>query len=76
MDSVSPFSNLNGFFLRLRLGKWEEGLGGTGYYVACISGIVRIVLSCLWICLYLLRKYDIYIEPESYKFEFSRKLLL
>ncbi|RVW55432.1 hypothetical protein CK203_095552 [Vitis vinifera] len=38
MNSVFPFSHLNGFFLRLRLGKWEEGLGGTGYYVACISG--------------------------------------
>lgn len=35
-----PCSNfcLEGFFLRLRLGKWEEGLGGTGYHVACISG--------------------------------------
>lgn len=34
----SPNSNfcLEGFFLRLRLGKWEEGLGGTGYHVACI----------------------------------------
>ncbi|KAK4856883.1 hypothetical protein QYF36_022304 [Acer negundo] len=30
--------HLNGFYLRLRLGKWEEGLGGTGYYVACITG--------------------------------------
>ncbi|WJX60069.1 hypothetical protein P8452_45315 [Trifolium repens] len=30
-------SQLDGFFLRLRLGKWEEGLGGTGYHVACIS---------------------------------------
>ncbi|XAR57357.1 hypothetical protein NMG60_11025474 [Bertholletia excelsa] len=32
----SPF-HLDGFFLRLRLGKWEEGLGGTGYHVACIT---------------------------------------
>lgn len=31
------FSQLEGFFLRLRLGKWEEGLGGTGYHVACIT---------------------------------------
>ncbi|KAL0793161.1 hypothetical protein Bca101_064538 [Brassica carinata] len=29
---------LEGFFLRLRLGKWEEGLGGTGYHVARIEG--------------------------------------
>ncbi|TYI12192.1 hypothetical protein ES332_A09G260300v1 [Gossypium tomentosum] len=29
--------HLKGFFLRLRLRKWEEGLGGTGYYVACIA---------------------------------------
>ncbi|KAF8093107.1 hypothetical protein N665_0390s0015 [Sinapis alba] len=28
---------LEGFFLRLRLGKWEEGLGGTGYHVARIE---------------------------------------
>ncbi|XP_058085092.1 uncharacterized protein LOC131232693 isoform X2 [Magnolia sinica] len=36
----SPVQNfpIEGFFLRLRLGKWEEGLGGTGYHVACISG--------------------------------------
>ncbi|XP_048135135.1 uncharacterized protein LOC115726653 isoform X2 [Rhodamnia argentea] len=33
--------HLDGFFLRLRLGKWEEGLGGTGYYVACITGMQR-----------------------------------
>ncbi|CAK9167947.1 unnamed protein product [Ilex paraguariensis] len=33
--------HLDGFFLRLRLGKWEEGLGGTGYYVACITGVHR-----------------------------------
>lgn len=31
-------SLLDGFFLRIRLGKWEEGLGGTGYHVACIRG--------------------------------------
>lgn len=31
---------LEGFFLRLRLGKWEEGLGGTGYHVARIEGII------------------------------------
>ncbi|KAG8658631.1 uncharacterized protein LOC110611301 isoform X2 [Manihot esculenta] len=38
MNSHMPLSHLDGFFLRLRLGKWEEGLGGTGYYVACITG--------------------------------------
>ena len=41
-------AHLKGFFLRLRLGKWDEGLGGTGYYVACITGINK-VLSCLFI---------------------------
>ncbi|KAJ4844596.1 hypothetical protein Tsubulata_011017 [Turnera subulata] len=41
MNSVVPFSQIDGLFLRLRLGKWEEGLGGTGYYVACISGVQR-----------------------------------
>ncbi|XP_010278116.1 PREDICTED: uncharacterized protein LOC104612413 isoform X1 [Nelumbo nucifera] len=37
---ISAFS-LEGFFVRLRLGKWEEGLGGTGYYVAYINGMSR-----------------------------------
>ncbi|OMO54771.1 Zinc finger, CCHC-type [Corchorus capsularis] len=41
MNSKTPLSHLEGFFLRLRLGKWEEGLGGTGYYVACITGAHR-----------------------------------
>ncbi|CAN0904446.1 hypothetical protein LINGRAHAP2_LOCUS23097 [Linum grandiflorum] len=27
---------LDGFYLRLRLGKWQAGFGGTGYHVACI----------------------------------------
>ncbi|KAL9364282.1 hypothetical protein Peur_042155 [Populus x canadensis] len=39
MNSHTPPSHLDGFFLRLRLGKWEQGLGGTGYYVACITGV-------------------------------------
>lgn len=39
MDSHTSLSNLEGFFLRLRLGKCETGLGGTGYYVSCITGI-------------------------------------
>lgn len=37
-NSRMSLSQLDGFFLRLRLGKWEEGLGGTGYHVACIIG--------------------------------------
>ncbi|EOY05910.1 hypothetical protein QUC31_016535 [Theobroma cacao] len=40
-NSQISISHLEGFFLRLRLGKWEEGLGGTGYYVACITGAHR-----------------------------------
>ncbi|XP_062108182.1 uncharacterized protein LOC133819046 isoform X3 [Humulus lupulus] len=38
MNSHNSLSRIGGFFLRLRLGKWEEGLGGTGYHVACIVG--------------------------------------
>ncbi|XP_073220558.1 uncharacterized protein [Cicer arietinum] len=34
-------SQLNGFFLRLRLGKWEEGHGRTGYHVAYINETER-----------------------------------
>ncbi|XWS08855.1 hypothetical protein CRYUN_Cryun40dG0036100 [Craigia yunnanensis] len=41
MNSQISLSHFEGFFLRLRLGKWEEGLGGTGYYVACITGAHR-----------------------------------
>ncbi|XP_062168264.1 uncharacterized protein LOC133874350 isoform X4 [Alnus glutinosa] len=41
MNSHMSLSHLDGFFLRLRLGKWEEGLGGTGYHVACITGKQR-----------------------------------
>ncbi|XP_076956648.1 uncharacterized protein LOC143631892 [Bidens hawaiensis] len=37
MNSRSEVANLNGYFLRLRLSKWEEGVGGAGYYVACIT---------------------------------------
>ncbi|KAK4767289.1 hypothetical protein SAY86_015039 [Trapa natans] len=39
LNSPISRSHLDGFFLRLRLGKWEEGLSGTGYYVACITGM-------------------------------------
>ncbi|CAE6222427.1 unnamed protein product [Arabidopsis arenosa] len=38
INTKKSVSGLEGFFLRLRLGKWEEGLGGTGYYVARIDG--------------------------------------
>lgn len=38
MNSNVSLSHLNGFFLRLRIGKWGTRLGGTGYYVACITG--------------------------------------
>ncbi|XP_039042808.1 uncharacterized protein LOC120181829 isoform X1 [Hibiscus syriacus] len=38
MNSQISIAHLEGFFLRLRLGKWEEGLRGTGYFVACIAG--------------------------------------
>ncbi|XP_009378797.2 uncharacterized protein LOC103967246 isoform X1 [Pyrus x bretschneideri] len=41
MDSRTSLSQLEGFFLRLRLRKWEEGLGGTGYHVSCITGSQR-----------------------------------
>ncbi|XP_040367747.1 uncharacterized protein LOC112196577 isoform X2 [Rosa chinensis] len=41
MDSHTSLSNLEGFFLRLRLGKSETGLGGTRYYVSCITGSQR-----------------------------------
>lgn len=39
MNSNTSLSHLDGFFLRLRLGKWEAGLGGTRYYVACITDL-------------------------------------
>lgn len=31
-------TTLDGFFVRLRFGKWEEALGGTGYHVARLNG--------------------------------------
>ncbi|MQI72083.1 hypothetical protein EI017_25330, partial [Escherichia coli] len=37
INAHGSISQLDGFFLRLRLGKWEEGLGGTGYHVASIN---------------------------------------
>ncbi|KAJ6911176.1 hypothetical protein NC652_021722 [Populus alba x Populus x berolinensis] len=49
MNSHSPPSHLDGFFLRLRLGKWEQGLGGTGYYVACITGGVKCLVQSQYI---------------------------
>lgn len=38
MKSRVSHCNLGGFFLRLRIGKKEKGLGGTGYHVARING--------------------------------------
>lgn len=38
MNSGVPWSRLNGFFVRLRLGKPEAGLEGNSYYVACLTG--------------------------------------
>lgn len=46
MDSHVSFTHLNGFFLRLRLAKFESGLGGTGYCVACIIGDTRENIDC------------------------------
>ncbi|CAL1396473.1 unnamed protein product [Linum trigynum] len=37
MNSGVPLKRLDGFFLRLRLGKWQAGFGGTGYHVARIA---------------------------------------
>ncbi|KAL6845466.1 hypothetical protein ACP4OV_024961 [Aristida adscensionis] len=31
-------TTLDGFFVRLRFGRWEEALGGTGYHVARLNG--------------------------------------
>ncbi|PIM99006.1 hypothetical protein CDL12_28505 [Handroanthus impetiginosus] len=39
MSSNGSLSHLEGFFLRLRLGKLETGLPGTSYHVACITGV-------------------------------------
>lgn len=50
--SKSPISNLTleGYFVRVRLGKWEEGLGGTGYHMARIIG-----KTCtIWYTLYMI----------------------
>ncbi|XP_050239491.1 uncharacterized protein LOC126688729 isoform X5 [Quercus robur] len=41
MNSHMSLSPLDGFFLRLRLRKWQEGLGGTRYHVAYITGKQR-----------------------------------
>lgn len=38
LTSPVRHTTLDGFFLRLRFGKWEEALGGTGYHVARING--------------------------------------
>ncbi|CAL9081114.1 unnamed protein product [Musa textilis] len=41
MKSANLSYILEGFFIRLRLGKWEKGLGGTGYQVARIISAGR-----------------------------------
>ncbi|KAL6970513.1 hypothetical protein U1Q18_030211 [Sarracenia purpurea var. burkii] len=38
MNSATSLSHLDGFFLRLRIGKWEGGLWLTGCHVAHITG--------------------------------------
>lgn len=38
-------TTLDGFFVRLRFGKWEEALGGTGYHVARLNG--KLLEGCL-----------------------------
>ncbi|KVH91297.1 Plus-3 [Cynara cardunculus var. scolymus] len=37
-NSRLSVAHLDGFFVRLRLAKWEEGAGGSRYYVACVTG--------------------------------------
>ncbi|KAL0348951.1 UNVERIFIED_CONTAM: hypothetical protein Sangu_1122900 [Sesamum angustifolium] len=46
MSSDVSLPHLNGFFLRLRLTKLEAGLGGTGYYVARITGYTAATIHC------------------------------
>lgn len=38
LKSPIMHTTLDGFFVRLRFGKWEEALGGTGYHVARLNG--------------------------------------
>ncbi|KAL6614406.1 hypothetical protein ACP70R_036676 [Stipagrostis hirtigluma subsp. patula] len=38
-------TTLDGFFVRLRFGKWEEALGGTGYHVARLNSGVCIFFN-------------------------------
>ncbi|KAI3693100.1 hypothetical protein L6452_32930 [Arctium lappa] len=38
-NSRLSVAHLDGFFIRLRLAKWEEGAGGSRYYVACVKGL-------------------------------------
>ncbi|KAL9161754.1 hypothetical protein ABFS82_07G041500 [Erythranthe guttata] len=45
MNSNISSTHLNGFFLRLRLGKLEAGLGWTGYYVARITGYTTEIID-------------------------------
>lgn len=53
MKSNRPLSCLDGFFLRVRLAKWEKGVAGSGYYVASVNGIFgncQILSSNLCLC--------------------------
>lgn len=38
-NSRFSVAHLDGFFVRLRLAKWEEGAGGSRYYVAYVTGV-------------------------------------
>nr|XP_043628856.1 uncharacterized protein LOC122600235 isoform X2 [Erigeron canadensis] len=38
-NSQSSVAKLDGFFLRLRVSKWEKEATGSRYYVACITGL-------------------------------------
>ncbi|KAG8370339.1 hypothetical protein BUALT_Bualt14G0106500 [Buddleja alternifolia] len=46
MSSDVSLPRINGFFLRLRLGKLEAGLGGTGYYIARITDDTKEHIGC------------------------------
>ncbi|KAK4425556.1 hypothetical protein Salat_1749600 [Sesamum alatum] len=46
MSSNESLPHLNGLFLRLQLAKLEGGLGGTGYYVAGITGDTAETIRC------------------------------
>jgi hypothetical protein len=41
VNSPDLGTRVKGFFLRLRFGQWEAQLGGTGYRMARIKGVVK-----------------------------------